>query len=284
MTCHVAVSSADFAVFFADSQATSAYEQSESHGAQKIFAGPDFLLGFAGSGLIGNLVFSKLRAAVDAGTVKAAQLEPFIKSVLQNEVRQPRWGDVGFICATPSSDGKWVQTYDPGELVNFSPRLNFATIGSGSTFVYRTVGIANEAGIGPQWQCIATGLAAAKQLIDAADESLTVDSTHLLGICWNSRAYILGDIAIEPRFARDNIKSRWKEVAKAFDEIIAILKAMVEETKQAQRSAHPTCLGQIAPTDTARITAASNSVAKDIVRLTQRVKDFITWHDTVAPP
>ena len=281
MTCHIALSRNDFAVAFADSQGTT-LDQSEFHGAQKIFAGRDFLVGISGSAAIGHLLFAKLRMAVDAGTTAAGNLEAFIKSFLQTEIRPHCFGQIEFVTATSSPDGKWIQTFSPGTLVNFSERSNFSTIGSGATFVARTYVLENAAGILPGIACVATALVSAKKFIDAADESLTVDSTHILGICANGKAYILGDERINPQFVTAGLRSRWGEAALKFKEIVALASTIISETKQAYRTVQPISLGQLPVNFTLQLDAARSSVPANVATLTKHLQDYCTWYDGVV--
>jgi hypothetical protein len=282
MSCQVALSGTNFAIIFADSQATSIKDQSEFHGAQKLFAGPDFLVGYVRSVRIGNLVFSKMQSAVAAGTLKAAGLSAFITDCLEAEVRPKHWGDVEFIVATPSPDGRWIQRFQPGTLVNFSERENFGTIGAGSTFVYRSNSTALKAGINAGWKSLATGLVAAKQLMDAAVRSLTVDSTYMLGLCAQGGAYLLGDSRIQPAFVGSRLKANWAAASNSFREMIASTDVVLAQTRDAYRAIHPLSWGAFDPAVIPKIVSANDAIAHQIELLTKQLNDYCHWHDTMV--
>jgi hypothetical protein len=282
MSCHVALSGRDFAIMIADSQATSLKGQFEIHGTQKLFVGPDFLAGFVNSARIGMLALSKMQSAVAAGTLNAAGLSDFIKDFMRAEVRADCWGDVEFITATPSPDGRWIQRFHPGTLLNFTARDNFGTIGEGSSFVYRSNSAALKWGVSAEWKSLATGVAAAKQLMGAAVKSLTVDSTYMLGICANGRAYMLGDARIQPLHADSRLKSNWGAASKSFQEMIASADAIIAETREAYRAIQPVSFGEFDRSVVPKIESSNRIIAHEIALLTKRLNSYIDWHDATV--
>lgn len=278
MTSHVAVSSKDFVVAFSDSQGTVGME-SEVHGGQKLFFGPDFIVAKAGSSLISNPLFAQLAEKTRNGTVTSSNLHAAIKEYLKVEVRPHHWGEVQFLTATPCSEGNWIQTFMPEVFFNFDSRDFFGAIGSGQTFVYRMIDrLANL-------QCPWTSLSLAgtycvtKRLADAANESLTVDDTHLVGLIAGGKCYAMGDKQIKPFYLDDPIRQHWPSAAKRFDEITAIAETANSMIDQAFRSIQGVWSGRVEPTDAAASVNTAQQVQSQYDQLDQRLTDYFQWYD-----
>ncbi|WP_372717337.1 hypothetical protein [Novipirellula sp.] len=278
MTSHVAVSSKDFVVAFSDSQGTVGME-SEVHGGQKLFFGPDFIVAKAGSSLITNPLFAQLATQSRDGTVTASNLHLAIQEYLQKEIRSHHWGEVQFLTATPSSDGKWIQSYMPEVFFNFGSRECFGAIGSGQTFVYRMI---ERLAI---LQCPWTQLPLAgtycvtKRLADAANESLTVDDTHLVGLIANGKCYAMGDKRITPSYLDTPILEHWPSVAKKFDEITAIAETANSLIDQAFRNLHGVWSGHIEIMDAAVSVTTANEVEGQFAQLESKLLEYFAWYD-----
>jgi len=280
MTCHVALSCADCAICFADSQGTS--RDTESHGSQKIFVGHDFSIGIAGSGAIGFLLFEHLRRAVDASLVDANNLREFVKDFLDDEIQPHMIGNIQFITATPDSSGSWIQIYYPELFKNFSSRETFGSIGSGSEFTNRTFNHSIALGYGYKWGTAATSFTMAMELMAAADESLTVDNLYMVSICKGGRSYLLGDKNINPpRFAIQKTRENWPHISQKYAEIKAISETIISERRNAYQNVGNIADGTLTTGDVARLSASNISIASNLVTLDQKLTDFFKWRDSL---
>lgn len=282
MTCHIALSVADSAICFSDSQGTGS-DQTESHGLQKLFAGADFSIGYAGSVAVGNLLFRHLRRDVDAGTVNAGGIPAYVKQFLNTQIR-PRVADnMEFICSTPDPDGKWIQTFDPAIFVEFSDRRQFGTIGSGSTFVSRSFNRNLDLGYGFRFNSISTMFVTGRELIGAADESLTVDTTYSVAILRNGRHYLLGDSGIAPQFAVPIVQNHWTAIANRYEQLAIIADTIASEIRNGYQSIGNLSEGTLTILNLAALNASNASIANNLQTLMQQMDDFFTWYDALVP-
>ena len=278
MTCHVALSVADCAICFSDSQGTTS-DQTESHGLQKLFVGPDFSIGYAGVVAVGNLLFEHLRRDVDAGIVNASSLTLYVKTFLGREVRPSVVDNMAFICATPSKHGDWIQTFSPQLFTEFSSRKRFGTIGSGSNFVGRAFHQSLDLGYGFRFNSPSTTFVVGRELIDAADESLTVDSTYTVAISKAGRCYLLGDSVIAPLWAPMGIQSHWRAIATKYEEMAAIAETIASEVRAGYRSIGNLGDGTLTNPDLSVLAASNTSISANLQTLTQQMDDFFVWYD-----
>lgn len=279
MTSHVAVSTPDFVVAFSDSQGTSAADDSEAHGGQKLFFGPDFIVAKAGASQISNPLFARLARAVVGGSVDAGSLHAFIQGYLASEVRQHQWGAVQFLTATECTEGRWLQEFNPSVFVNFGDRRNFAAIGSGSVFVGRTLERLGSL-LCPWSQLTLAGtFCVTKRLADAANESLTVDDTHLAGIIVDRKCYAMGDKRIRPDYLEDPIRNHWPAVGTRFAKITAIAETTNAIVDQAFSSIHGVWSGDVELQAAADAINAGTQVKASYDLLESELTQYFAWYD-----
>lgn len=278
MTSHVAVSTPDFVVAFSDSQGTVGNE-SEVHGGQKLFFGPDFLVAKAGSSLVSNPLFSKLADDVVAGNVDSLNLGDTVKKYLHDEVRPHHWGEVQFLTATPCSEGRWIQEFVPEVFLNFGQRSCFNAIGSGSVFVQRALD--RLISLRCPWNNL--GLAGTfcvtKRLADAANESLTVDDTHLVGIIHDSKSYAMGDAQIRPWYIDDRVQQHWPSIGNRFDQLSAIAEMANSAIDTAFCTIHGIWSGQVDVQAAAEAINAASEVQGYYDVLQKQLADYFAWYD-----
>ena len=101
MTVHIAFANAGTALLASDSQASD--DTSEVHGLQKQFAGPDFLVGVAGLGLVLNELFVRLKEATEPGAnqLVSAGLQHFIENFVAQEIQPPARSQIQIVTVIP---------------------------------------------------------------------------------------------------------------------------------------------------------------------------------------
>ena len=89
--------------------------------------------------------------------------------------------------------------FRPAVFTRIGRPSRFGSIGSGSEFVHRAFSQYGRLGINIPLDEIADLVVAVEDLAKAADESLTVDDSFMVGIVTNNRSYLMGDRRIDLR-------------------------------------------------------------------------------------
>ena len=237
MTVHIAVSlpNSSAAVIYSDSQASTLTE--EVHGAQKLYAGEDYLVGCAGSVAIIDRLFQHLH---ENANLDAHGLIRFVEQFLADELVPESRKMIEIVAITPSGGVEAaIQQYAPSLFTHFGRRTSFCSIGSGAANVTRAMTRDQKNGISHLIASIVDLMVTADNLAEAAAESLTVDELHLVGILRNGRTYLLGHREIKARFLAPVLSQTgaWTTVSNAFEEVRAIVNTIKSETVVAQQTA-----------------------------------------------
>jgi hypothetical protein len=128
-----------------------------------------------------------------------------------------------------------VQVYRPGVFARIGRPVPFDSIGSGAQFVLRAFSHYERLGMQIPFDETADLLVAIEIFARAADESLTVDDSFLLGILSNNRSYLMGDRRIDPHFAPDPLRQQWAQAANRFHSIMAAGRAINGEMVRVQQ-------------------------------------------------
>lgn len=280
MTVQIALSTNSAAVLFSDSQASDEY--SVVHGMQKQFAGPDFLLGIAGLGPLQSALFASLEASTQSGSnrLEAAGLTAFLERFIENEIRPEIRNQAEFIVVTPpDAGGAAVQTFYPGVFVHLGRRTRFDAIGSGAVFVNRAWSRYAQLGIDLPFDSLADLVVAVEDFARAANESLTVDDSFLLGVIANGKAYLMGDRRIQLSYAPSSLRQQWTEAATRFHDLMSAARAINGEMVVVQRWLSPIRTGSLTPAALNAIHNSNSSVITSRQSLIRQLQDYFAWYD-----
>ncbi len=279
MTCHIAISSGHYAVMFSDSQGSTDTE--ERHGLQKQFAGGDYLIGGAGNALVLKVLFEKLAAGVayDGSAITAANIHDFVQGFVENEVQPQASDSIQVIIATPDATGRAVRCFYPELLRSFDARTSMAAIGSGAEFVFRAFRRDSSTGITHELASLPDMLVLVENLANAANESLTVDDSFLVGFLCNGKAYLMGDRRIQPLHTPAALQNAWSEATNRFEEIMAAVRTMASEIHAAQEACCSVRTGVVSQADVQRMISHSLAIGQHRQVITLRLNDYVLWYD-----
>jgi hypothetical protein len=261
-------------VMLCDSQASDSY--SESHGIQKLIPGSDFLIGGTGSVDIIRALFSRISiqyAAVNAGNIRA-----YLANALDEMLEPAAKTQVEFLVMVEDQ----VIHFRPGIFRQGRDRGNFFTVGSGGEFVWRAYARDNYLGIQHPTSTPADTFATVEALLDAADESLTVDDQLMLGLVSKGKAYVTGDATINPTYIPTALDPHWDENVRRFQSLRALAEQLRGELRQAQRSLSRIREGALGVPEIAAIQAANAAIATSRATLNAELADFVRWYDGVV--
>lgn len=278
MTCHLALTGLAGTVMVSDSQGSDSF--SETHGFQKQYVGPDFLIGGAGAGDIIHALFEALASA----KVTSATLETFVASFVDNELTKEAKSSVSFLIACGQAPNN-IFEFAPGTFRRLRKRQNFYSIGSGSDFVFRA--LARDQVIGIEVGdpiTIAETLVIAETYIDAANESLTVDDLFLIGILANGRSYVMGDERISPNHLDQTLQKNWGTASSKYMQMLAVLKTIRGELQVAQQLFDGVRRGDFPKTSYPVIAAAADSIRHNRKQLEVMIEHYFHWYDAIISP
>jgi 20S proteasome alpha/beta subunit len=236
VTVHIGFANPRAALLASDSQGSD--DISEFHGYQKQFVGPDFVVGIAGLGLVLDELFSRMQDAIAPGPnqLVSSGIRAFIEQFVAREIQASVRSQIEIIVITcPDVTGNAVHVFRPGVFTRMGRPEPGGCIGSGSEFVQRAIARYLRIGINISFQEIADLVVAAEDLAKAADESLTVDDSFMVGIVTNNRSYLMGDRRIKLLYAPEPLRQQWAEAANRFQQIMAAARAINGELVSAQR-------------------------------------------------
>lgn len=256
-----------------DSQASG--PGNEYHGLQKLLPGQDFLLGGTGSVDIGMAVFDKI--ATDYDKVNAGNISQYLASAIDDMLEPAARQHIEFLVTTAAG----VMHFQPGTFRQARQRGMFFTVGSGAEFVWRAYTRDSYLGIVSPNSTLADTFATVETLLDAADESLTVDDQLMLGIVANGRTYITGDKEISPRILLPpSLGSVWAQNVKRFESMRFLADQIRGELRESQRRHSKVREGMLGFSELSAIAMASLSVSKLRDQLNKELLEFISWYDT----
>ncbi|HVA50917.1 MAG TPA: hypothetical protein VNH11_31535 [Pirellulales bacterium] len=281
MTVHIAASLRDGseAVIFSDSQASSAVD--EYHGEQKLYAGSDFVVGCAGSVSIIRHLFEVLHATPH---VAAGNVANFIEEFLRDEVRPAMHSELHVLLLTDGGGNcAAIRQFSPDTFTRFGGRVDFCSIGSGADFVYRAIGRDSKNGIAHALSSLTDLILAAENLAEAANESLTVDDLHLVGLLRHRRSYLMGHRAVPPQFAVQQLldPSVWTKVSNEFEQLLALVKTIRSEVSIAQGTASLIKTSSLQVPNAQQLLAASHAVGLTRAALQSRIDAYCAWYDAL---
>jgi hypothetical protein len=283
VTVHIGFANAKAALLASDSQGSD--EISESHGWQKQFAGPDFLVGVAGLGLVLDELFNRLQEAVAPGAnqLLAAGVRAFIELLIAEEVQAPARGEIEIIVVTPpDASSNAVQVYRPGVFSRMGRPSSFDSIGSGSVFVRRVFSQHAHLGMNIPVDEVADLVVAIEIFARAADESLTVDDSFMLGIIINNRSYLMGDRRIDLQYAPDPLRQQWAYAANSFHNIMATARGINGKMVRVQKELSPIRTGTLSQTNLDAIRDSNGLVITPTRNaLIQLIQDYFLWYDAL---
>lgn len=282
MTVHIASSSSHGALLLSDSQ-MSGFD-SEDHGFQKQFVGENFLVGGSGHAGIISRTFQFLdKQDISDANEAADQIENFIRT----EIRETEWNSVAFILLGPASGSSptikdQIRLFDPGTYVHFDEATNFASIGSGSTFVHRCVRYQDSIGIEFASTSLVDLLIESIFYAEAANESLTVDDKLLVSFVNNNKTYVMGDQSLNIRYAPKTVRRQWHVVASLWEEIRQQVDLINAESRESIRVFSSIRSGIITKADLNQFEMASKTVAAHRKATTTKLNDFFSQYDRVV--
>jgi 20S proteasome alpha/beta subunit len=234
VTCHVGFSSAAGAVVVCDSQLSTSVL--EVHGSQKLFVGDDFLVSGAGHAGILAAVFEELRSGTatnNSSLVPATFSASCLEKYMAGEVVDAARGTVQFGLATLAPPLGAFQVFDPGTFRRLGGRSSALAIGSGASLA--AAAERRETALGLFWnkESVADMLVTARDYLEVANESLTVDDKLLAGFLVAGRTYVMGDPAIVPRYTPPEVQNNWPKLSAEWRETLALVDAIRGEMKSA---------------------------------------------------
>jgi hypothetical protein len=283
VTVHIGLANPAAALLVSDSQASD--DISEVHGLQKQFAGPDFLVGLAGLGLVSEALFPRLQAAIAAGPnqLVSGNVRAFIEQFVAHEIKAVVCSEVEIVVVTPpDAEGNAVHVFRPGVFTHFGRASNFGSMGSGAEFVMRAFSQYQRLGIELPFDEVADLVVAIEDFAKAADESLTVDDSFIVGIVTDNKSYLMGDGRINLEYAPDPLRQQWAQAANTFHNIMAAARAINGEMVLVQRELSAIRTGTITQANLDAI-RDSNDVAITTSRqsLVQQLQDYFVWYDAL---
>lgn len=284
MTCHVAFSSPDGAVLVCDSQTST--DRAEAHGFQKLYAGPDFLLGGAGYVPLIDAVFGHLDGIdppVGFGSV-SAEVERFIR----DEVAPSSQQQVQFVLVGPTSPGA-IWEYSPQLFTSFRRSGDFASIGSGSEFVVGALRSYRDQGTLQHSVSMAQMLHHALCLLVVAGESLTVDDRLLVGMLRRGRSYLIGDSTVQLSRCPPQVLQRWQHAAALFRQLRSQSTSIWSERRHAEGILSRWVTGPLSDADMDEVRAAETNAFLTLQLIGAALDSYFAWYDqqlgrVTAPP
>ena len=114
----------------------------------------------------------------------------------------------------------------------------------------------------------------------AADESLTVDDSFMLGIVTSNRSYLMGDRRIDLQYAPDPLQQQWAQAANSFHNIMAAGRAINGEMVRVQQELSPIRSGAINQANLDSIRDSNDLVITPTrAALIQQLQDYFVWYD-----
>lgn len=279
MTVHIAASLVDSsaAVIYADSQSSTSTD--EVHGAQKLYAGEDYLIGCAGSMAIIQRLFQHLDAEAH---LDAKGLIGYVEKFVVEEIRPESSRMIDVVAITPSGGPEpGIQRFTPSLFLHFGTRTSLCSIGSGAEFVYRAMARDSKNGIPLSMASIVDLMVTADSLAEAANESLTVDDLHMVGLLRNGRTYLLGHRDIKAMHLAPALQAAgvWTTVSHGFEEVRAIVDTIKSETIAAQQNASLIRTGGLQAKHLAALQKSNGAVAASRAALEAKITDYCDWYD-----
>jgi hypothetical protein len=285
MTCHIALANTETVVLSSDSQSSD--DRSEVHGLQKQFAGRDFLVGVAGLSIVIPELFDRLEAASRSGggvvPLDAANLPAFLAHFIDAEIRPEARREIEIIIVTPpDAKGNAVQTFLPGTFARLGRREPIGMIGSGAEFAFRAFSRYAQLGIELPFASLADLVLTIYDLAKAADESLTVDDSFLLGIITNGKSYLMGDQRISMGHADGPILREWPQAAIRFHAIMSSARTINSEMVDIQRKLSAIRTGNLSQLNLDAIQYSNARViATERRTLVRLLDDYLAWYDGI---
>lgn len=272
MTCHIAMRCPEGTVIFCDSQAST--HESEFHGAEKLFAGSDFIVGGAGNGWIVQHLFDHLAAN---SSINASTIESEVNAYFESEVRQEFLKTVTLLVVT----GDRILQSDPGMFRNMRDRGAFASIGSGASFVAKAMQRDASVGLHRSTQNLVDVFTLLQDLSEAANESLTVNDKILAGfIAGNApRSYLLGDASIRPLHASSVARQSWLHIAEKFAEILAQTRTINGEIRTAATFFSSITTGAMNDAVAMMLALHNASVSLNRLGLENKINQYMAFYD-----
>ena len=281
MTCHVAFSSKTGAVMLSDSQLST--DKVEFHGIQKQFVGNDFLLGGSGNALVIREMFTSLCDATTGECLwNNTEVVARILDFLENKVTVQARATVSFLLVRPCPiNGHRIELVLPHSFRYSIPQKSCATIGSGSELVWPAIRRDTTLALFSQPHELTDMLVAGENYLDAAAQSLTVDTQFTVGMLRSDRAYIMGDKQIGANFTPPVIRSQWSEVAKRYKAMMDQARLVRGEIREAQRALSKIQTAQLDSDAIHAIEANQQSVEINRQQLQNKLEDYYLWYDGV---
>jgi len=275
MTVHIGIvgDSGDEGVIFCDSQASG--EESEYHGVQKLFLGDDFLIGCAGS----MAVIHRLFETLESQNVTADQLCDTVERFVVEDLTEAARHQFEVIALAANNSG--IRVLTPSLFNAFGPPESFSCIGSGQTFVYRELSYEQKHRIERDTTTLAHLLLAVDNYAEAANESLTVDDWHLVGILFGGRAYLTGHPEIRPSFVSSQVRKDWSKNSQFYEEIRSLVEQIRSEISTSYAGFSAVQNGTLDQQSFPLFEASSNAVRNNLSILQTKLIEFTKWFDSV---
>lgn len=235
MTCHIGLLGPSCGVLLSDSQASS--DSAESHGTQKQLAGPGFLLAGAGHGGVIGELFADLWDGVQRGEVGDAEsATAAVLAFLHDECTAAARECVEFLMVRAGATGEVATaTLCPSTFVRWRRQSGLVCSGSGQEFVYRAAGREAALGVELPLEHLGDAFLRALDLGAIANESLTVDDVHLVGLLVGGQTYLLGDPRIALEFALPKVRACWPQLSQRFAGLRGLAETIRGELLNQQR-------------------------------------------------
>ena len=281
MTCQLAFSSSIGSVMFSDSQVST--HSVEYHGVQKQFVGEDFLLGGAGHGGVIAELFNSMRDPVTGNcTVGSTEIADHIVAFLRTKVTEQAAAATNFILVyAPQTNQNVIWEFHPSIYKEFILRGNISTLGSGAELIQIAIERDKKLGLYSEPEELVDMVVAGENYLEAATQSLTVDTQFTVGILHSDKAYLMGDSSIDIVYGPPAILQSWNDVATRYRRITAHAQQIRGEIRAAQRALSAV---QIAGLDSAAVNiieASQSSIEVNREQLRREIDDFCTWYDSL---
>ena len=253
----------------------------EIHGFQKQFVGNDFLLGGAGNVRVIEEIFTSLSDETTGECIlDNTQVGDHVMNFLEEKIAVQARATVEFLLVRPCPNrGYRIEHVIPSVFRYPVTGENHVTTGSGSELVEPAIRRDANLGLFSQPQELTDMLIAGENYLDAAAQSLTVDTQLTVGVLRSNRAYIMGDKKIEATLAPPFIQSKWSEVAIKHKEMMDQARLIRGEIREAQRALSKIQTAKLDPAAIRAILLNQQSIEINRQQLQRKLEDYFRWYD-----
>ena len=253
----------------------------ETHGYQKQFVGNDFLLGGSGNAQVIGEVFTSLRDERTGECIRDnSDIVDHVMDFLESKITAQARAAASFVLVRACPNwGHRIEHVLPSAFRYPVPVEHRIAIGSGGQLVVPAIMRDTSLGLFSQPHELTDMLISGENYLDAAAQSLTVNTQLTIGVLRSDRAYIMGDKEIGATFAPMTIRSEWSEVSNRHKAILDHARLIRGEIREAQRALSKIQTAALDSASIQRIKDSQQSVETNRQQLRVKLEDYFSWYD-----